>query len=126
MWGKIVSVNVGANADGVEEMTLRNELGQEVKLTLHGDCCSGSFFEALSVADAKALVGQELRQIATLKSSSIEDHGEMDHLVCRYHAIKITTDQGVTVLDWRNESNGYYDGECVVSGFGDPRPVEVA
>lgn len=32
----------------------------------------------------------------------------------RYYGLKITTDKGRAVIDYRNDSNGYYGGNLVV------------
>lgn len=88
--------------------------GKFCELQLSGGCCSRSFFEDNGVRDAVSLVGQELVSVITAASAiqDIENHDECD--VRRYHAVKIRTNQEVVTVDFRNESNGSYDGECEI------------
>jgi len=112
-----------------EVIALAAEDGRVVELKLTGDCCSGSYFEEQSIKDAQTLVGQTLFNIENAESARPyvkAAYGYTDEKTdnwvdgtdaIHYHCLKLTTDQGVTVLDWRNESNGYYDGTCRVSGW---------
>lgn len=101
-----------------EQLTLIAESGDRVVLALTGDCCSGSYFEAQSVKDVQGLVGQTIVGIEAVKSA--QPNKETDDGLTQYHAIKITTNQETVVVDWRNESNGFYDGECTIYGW--PKP----
>ena len=102
--------------DGV---VIKSTDGREIVLDLDGDCCSVSYFEAESLKDLQSLVGERIVQIERVDSSLpgnkvVELRADEEIL---YHALKITTDKQELVVDWRNESNGYYDGECHVVGF---------
>lgn len=108
----IKEVKVGKYGSAV---TLLLESGKEVQLNLQGDCCSGSYFEDNSCDEMEGLVGEELRSIERA-SARIEDK-EVEYTVSKYHALKITTDKSSLTVDWRNDSNGYYDGWCEVYGW---------
>ena len=104
--------------------------GRKVELRLTGDCCSSSYFEKRSVEDVKGLVGQTLLEIDSVESNianyKVESTEENDYNggTFQYHAVKIKTDQETIVVDWRNESNGYYDGQCTVTGWKPKTPPE--
>lgn len=115
-----VQLKVGGKCDEMI-FTLKGDYGakperRQVRLVLSGDCCSQSFFEKNSIEDARGLVGLNLRAIEHV-SSGIPDRKDARFDVTVYHAVKITTEDRVVVIDWRNESNGYYDGECEVIGW---------
>jgi hypothetical protein len=104
-------------------LTLKAEDGRRVRLVLDGDCCSESYFENNSIADAKSIIGETLVKIQPVREGSTRKRVEnadalgfnQEYVV--YHALKITTNKQELVLDWRNESNGYYDGTCIVVGW---------
>lgn len=110
----------------VETITLALEDGTEVHLKLTADCCSSSYFEPRCLAEVRALVGQSLVSVENIEPVTVgraEDVAEPDDRqrgYYKYHAVKITTNRETVVLDWRNESNGYYDGECEIAWGGAP------
>lgn len=76
---------------------------------VEGDCCSHSWIESID--------NEELRgAITNVQNIEMPDLGDIDgkryqgvdHV--RYYGLKITTDQGHCVIDYRNDSNGYYGG----------------
>lgn len=98
-----------------ESIIISSEDGREVQLNLYGDCCSQSFFEEHGVKEVKALVGFMLLGVQPVQSGELSQGAilrmsEVEAGLVRYHAVDIITSAGTTVLDWRNESNGYYDG----------------
>lgn len=104
-------------------LTLIADDGRKVELRLTGDCCSSSYFEKRSVEDVQALVGQTLLEVESVASNisdkKVESTEENDYNggTFQYHAVKLSTDKETIVVDWRNESNGYYDGTCTVIGW---------
>jgi len=108
----IASVEFGVS-DGSCELVAVD--GRKISIRLDGDCCSFSTFEAHSVEEMKGLVGQRLRDVEHVQSSLTPERlVQHDHSI--YRAIKFSTDDGVVVADWRNDSNGYYDGTCTITG----------
>jgi hypothetical protein len=76
------------------------------------DCCSGTWIEHLSLpaGGLPALV---------LKAEKIEmpDLGTPEDFEClKYYGFQITTDKGHMLIDYRNESNGYYGGDLIWPG----------
>ena len=50
---------------------------------------------------------------------AMPDLGDMPGCDCvQYYGAKITTNKGDMVIDYRNDSNGYYGGEIVWPGEG--------
>lgn len=86
-------------------------------IDLEGDCCSSSYFTEDASKDVMDLVGAKIIN-GELESSdgkhgpyaTTEDFGEVS-----WHFLKFNTDKGDVTLDWRNDSNGYYDGWIVAS-----------
>lgn len=71
-----------------------------------GDCCSRSWIE--NVENWQALVGAVVTSVEDIE---MPEHPEgPDEEVVKFYGLKITTDRGHCVIDYRNESNGYYGG----------------
>lgn len=95
-------------------------IGYDTKLifTLHGDCCSKSFFTPESMTEAKALeyakfYGYEVRKEVTPDTKEMDEDRWASST--EYNALVIMTDKGHMTLDWRNSSNGYYTGDVIVT-----------
>ena len=89
--------------------------GDPVVVLCEGDCCSETWVEHVSLPARgfPALV---------LEADDIEmpDLGEMpDREVVVYYGFKVTTDKGEMVVDYRNESNGFYGGNLSWPGQSD-------
>lgn len=91
------------------KFNLKNE--PPVILDAVGDCCSKSWIE--SVDAPRALVGEVLsvEEIAMPNLGNIETPKMADVDSVQYYGLKIVTTNGHAVLDYRNDSNGYYGGE---------------
>jgi len=113
---KIKTVLHDPKAGQTDGLVFELEDGSRVILSLDGDCCSQSTFEKNSLDDASGLVGDELRALEHV-SSAIPNVGGYGEDSTQYSAVKVTTDKQVVVLDWRNESNGYYSGTCDIIGW---------
>ena len=78
----------------------------EVIARMDGDCCSSTWVEGIEGYDA--LIGEE---VLTAEDIEMPDLGSPDEYdVIAYYGFKITTRKGTCVIDYRNESNGYYGG----------------
>ena len=83
---------------------------EKIVLIAVGDCCSCSYFEEVDIP---------LGVVTSIESLDNEyrEEGEKHHGdVTRWHFYSIKTNQGHGKISFRNESNGYYDGEIVVKG----------
>lgn len=81
-----------------------------VKLQASGDCCSYTWIESLDAP--KALLGkvQAVEDILMPDLGNIDGEHHKDVNQVNYYGLKITTNKGVCVIDYRNDSNGYYGG----------------
>lgn len=80
--------------------------GAEVVARADGDCCSDTWIEHISLPAGGF-------PATVLEAADIEmpDLGEMpDREVVAYYGFELKTDKGHMVLDYRNDSNGYYGG----------------
>jgi hypothetical protein len=77
--------------------------GTEQAYYAYGDCCSSSWFEHMS--GTEALIGGTVSAIETANATMNGQELQMDF-------ISFSTDRGRAVLEFRNESNGYYGGSA--------------
>lgn len=88
---------------------------ETVVATVFGDCCSSTWIESLDAPDA--LIGTvisvediDMPDLGT-GAEQTQDKDRAGSAECiSYYGCKITTDNGSCVIDYRNESNGYYGG----------------
>jgi len=80
-----------------------------------GDCCSHTWIE--SVDDPVALCGT----VTAVEELVMPDLGTPQGSEHRqYYGVKITTECGRAVIDFRNDSNGYYGGWLSVQRLDGP------
>ncbi len=95
-----------------EEVTINFESGPSLKLELEGDCCSKSFFTDLG--QFEELIGSTITNIEQRdnekRTVQLEEDEWVHDSVQNWHFLIFTTDKGHVTIDWRNDSNGYYDG----------------
>lgn len=78
--------------------------GEEVVAKCDADCCSFTWIESVEMP-AGGLPAKVL-EAADLDLPSQDKDGNL----LKFYGLKLTTDKGDLVLDYRNESNGYYGG----------------
>lgn len=85
-----------------------------IRLDAKGDCCSYSWIE--SIDNPGALLGtvQSVEDIDMPDLGSIDSPKHQGVDCVRYYGLKITTEKGDCVLDYRNDSNGYYGGSLTL------------
>lgn len=83
-----------------------------------GDCCSQSFIE--DIDDLEALQNCEILSLDIERGESKEFENKFSWVedVHKWTFYKFKTTKGYATLSFRNESNGYYDGELVIAGTG--------
>lgn len=102
-------VSYRLNDDGTE-MVLTFSDGSAAIFAPEGECCSHSWIE--SIDDETVLRGKVLG----IEDIDMPDLGNVDGerhkgvQEVRYYGMKITTEHGRAVVDYRNDSNGYYGG----------------
>jgi len=86
--------------------------GGKVLLETEADCCSETWIEGIDNEDA--LVGGTIRLVEDIDMPGLGDVPSPNHPeavdVVAYYGMKIETNRGTCVLDYRNSSNGYYGG----------------
>lgn len=82
--------------------------GQEPTIAFaDGDCCSRTWIEG--VEGAQFLVGGTITAIEDIDMPE-QPYDEHEHESLKFYGLRITTDKGVCIVDYRNSSNGYYGG----------------
>lgn len=71
-----------------------------------GECCSRTWIE--SVDDPDILIGAEIQSVVDIDMPNLGQLEGCD--VVRYYGCQIITEKGSCVIDYRNDSNGYYGG----------------
>lgn len=73
-----------------------------------GDCCSSTWIE--NIENAEALIGSPVIEATVIGMPEREHPEDVNRDVVAYYGFRIRTAKGDCVLDYRNESNGYYGG----------------
>lgn len=114
----------------VDGATLYLDDGKAFEFQLDGDCCSKSEYTDEGIAAFCELQGATILKIEDRESAEraaemVKKWGveESDS----WHFLVFTTNKGHVTIDWRNVSNGYYDGSVnVVERPGLPLPAHDA
>lgn len=116
--GSVVA-RVEASTRG-ESATIHMHGGATLRLVLDGDCCSSSYFT--KEAQFADLVGAKILAFEEVDSSpdGFEEYDLDGTDSLSWHFLKVTTDKGHVTIDWRNDSNGYYDGTLSAEYDGPP------
>lgn len=80
--------------------------GEQIVAKCDGDCCSSTWIESVDMPAG----GLPARILAVEDLNMPEQPQADEYEVVAYYGLKLTTDKGDLVLDYRNESNGYYGG----------------
>ena len=100
-------------AEDREALLLQFEDGEAV-VRCDGDCCSTTWVESVELpARGFPAVIQSIEDLDMGKPDSWE---EPDKECVAFYGCKIVTDNGDIVIDYRNESNGYYGGNLAWPG----------
>lgn len=81
-----------------------------MKYVTEGDCCSRTWIEGVDDWDALfgTVTAAEEIEMPNLGNIGTEHNHSVDQV--SYYGLKITTEKGRAVIDYRNDSNGYYGG----------------
>lgn len=74
----------------------------------YADCCSGTWIE--SVENTVSVFPALVLSVEDLDMPDLGESWQNGKESIAYYGCKVTTDRGVIVIDYRNESNGYYGG----------------
>ena len=101
---KILDATIDKDRGGITFHTDKGDIGY----VCEADCCSYTWIE--SVDDEAALLGTviSVEQIPMPEGLTSEYQKQTDCVA--YYGLKIITEHGRAVIDYRNDSNGYYGG----------------
>lgn len=102
--GKIVSALFMSEGGGALRFDLDD--GTSVVVRADGDCCSHTWIE--NVQGVEQLIGSKV--VAVEDVGKVREEGRQDDEVILFYGCKITSEKGFALIDYRNESNGYYGG----------------
>ena len=115
--GKTIIDYVISKDRGSITFTLQD--AEPVILDAFGDCCSSTWIESIDM-DA-ALKGGVVGTVEDINMPNLGDiateHCEYPDSIA-YYGLKIITNKGHSIIDYRNNSNGYYGGSLEVRGEG--------
>jgi hypothetical protein len=86
--------------------------GEEIIARCDADCCSYTWVEGVEMCRLPATV-KEVEDIAMPEVGEPGKQGGKHHggtYSVAFYGLKITTSRGHIVIDYRNDSNGYYGG----------------
>lgn len=109
---KIVDVKI---AEDKLAMLFVCDNGEELVVRVDADCCSYTWIESVEMP----ALGFPFTVIACDDLDMNKEPLENEEYEClQFYGAKIITDKGDMVIDYRNDSNGYYGGDIVWPGEG--------
>lgn len=97
-------------AEDNESITFQFAAGDAITLVAYGDCCSHTWIESIDLPSNLLGTVQEVEEIDMPDLGNIPTTKEDFVDQVAYYGLKITTNKGSAVIDYRNNSNGYYGG----------------
>ena len=79
----------------------------DIKVLCDGDCCSYTWVEHIELP----ALGFPAKVLSVEDLDMPDLGGQPDCDVVAYYGCKISTDKGDIIIDYRNDSNGYYGGD---------------
>lgn len=102
----IIDVKIAADK---QAMLFVDDSGNEFVARTDADCCSYTWIESVEMP----ALGLPFK-ILDILDLDMPDLGDLPNCdVVSYYGAKIITDKGDMVIDYRNDSNGYYGGDMV-------------
>jgi hypothetical protein len=93
-------------ADDAQAIRFDTADGRQIVASADGDCCSRTWIE--NVDSPENVIGSPVTEANDI---DMPDRGSPDEYSdLQYYGFKIATAKGETIIDYRNESNGYYGG----------------
>lgn len=83
--------------------------GEKSVAHCEADCCSHTWIENIELT--KNIFPAKVLGVEDLEMPDLGDMPDCD--VVAYYGMKITTDKGHIIIDYRNDSNGYYGGGLI-------------
>lgn len=102
--GKTIT-GITVDKDG-DDITFNIKDGKPITAVCYGDCCSTTWIEGVELP-ALGFPATVI-EVDNLDMPDLGDQPGCD--VMAYYGFKIVTDKGEIIIDYRNNSNGYYGG----------------
>lgn len=107
---KIVAMKIATDKGAILFMV---ESGENLVAKVDADCCSHTWIESIEMP----ALGLPFTITAVEDLEMGKDSVSDDQYEClQFYGAKIITDKGDMVIDYRNESNGYYGGSICWPG----------
>lgn len=103
-------------ADDKQALLFVTAEGESLIARVDADCCSYSWIESIELP-ALGLPFQ-IRTVDDLEMPKADEWDEEGYILTQFYGAKLTTDKGDLIIDFRNESNGYYGGNISWPGEG--------
>ena len=87
--------------------------GKSVVLDVEAECCSYTWIESIDAPHALLGTVTSVERIDMPEGSISRINPDCNECL-QYYGLKITTTSGIAVIDYRNDSNGYYGGDLFV------------
>lgn len=97
------------------EITFTFAEGEPLTLEAYGDCCSHTYIESIDVPDNLLGVVRRVENVDMPEPRLEKD----DFDVTDFYGLRIVTDKGHAIIDYRNDNNGYYGGSLIIKGCSD-------
>ena len=97
-----------------DHLTLHFKDGASATIATDAHCCSHTWIEDMDLPSNLLGTIREVVDLEMPDLGSIDGQRHKGVDVVSYYGLKITTDKGSCVLDYRNDSNGYYGGNVFV------------
>lgn len=105
---KVKKIEINAENDSLVFITDK----EEFVYNAWGDCCSITWFS--HIAGIKNLLGQTVTKVIEHKSrdATEEEYKEGNYDDLEIYGFALETKKGTCDIEFRNDSNGYYGGDC--------------
>ncbi len=84
--------------------------GDPIYAECYGDCCSHTWIEHLELPALELPARVISVDNLDMNKPGEEHEGDWDTGYIQFYGYKIVTDRGEIIIDYRNESSGYYGG----------------
>jgi len=98
-------------ADDKKALLFVTSEGEQLIARVDADCCSHTWIESIEMPALGLPFTISAEESLELNSDLDTQGGEM-----QFYGAKLITDKGDMIIDYRNESNGYYGGSMVWPG----------
>lgn len=82
--------------------------GEEIIAKTDGDCCSDTWIESLEMPENMIGTVREAHDVDMPEVPGVNN--EENYALTRFYGFRIVTERGISTMDYRNQSNGYYGG----------------